>query len=164
MRGPVKSNYVRRQTLGNPGRRDMRGEPQPINVKRADQPPPPPKELKGVAREEWQIVVPQLHACGLLSMLDLGALKTYCELVAVFDAAQADVQRRGAFAKDGAMNPSSKTLLRVSTLLNKMREAPGLTPQSRARLTGRGELPPNRADDEFARFLAGDSNGNGPAN
>jgi P27 family predicted phage terminase small subunit len=71
---------------GNPSRRkiDTR-EPQPSKL---PEPPDPPEFLSQAAKDEWWRIVPELHALGLLTVLDVKVLAAYCSAAAHFEAAE----------------------------------------------------------------------------
>jgi P27 family predicted phage terminase small subunit len=61
---------------GNPGRRALRAEPEPTIP---SEPPEPPSFLLPAAKDEWHRVAGELHALGLLTVLDVNLLAAYCE-------------------------------------------------------------------------------------
>jgi phage terminase small subunit len=60
---------------GNPGKRRIPPEPTP-EIEAAC--PDPPGFLGEYAREEWARVSPSLHACRLLTAMDIMPLSAYC--------------------------------------------------------------------------------------
>jgi P27 family predicted phage terminase small subunit len=156
-RGPTSENYIRRQTLNA---RRRRVEPAPIEVARPKDVPPPPKELKGEARHEWERCAPELHAANLLGTIDLGLLRDYCTLIPLLRAVHSDIEKRGAIIDErrGTLNPNCKIWLRLMQQLLRMREQLGMTAMSRARLAGKIAAP-SREKDEFDRFLDDDEPG-----
>jgi phage terminase small subunit len=74
-RRPLPTNW--KVLRGNHGKRPLnRNEPQP---EIPDKPPEPPDYLGGgYAREEWVRLVPELHALGLLTSIDVSLLGVYC--------------------------------------------------------------------------------------
>ena len=65
---------VLRELNGNAGKR-----PLPIEPKLEPCAPAPPEDLEGEARAEWDRIVPELLALGLLTRIDRSALVGYCE-------------------------------------------------------------------------------------
>ena len=61
---------------GNAGKRPVESEPEPTAP---DKPPDPPAFLSEDAQNEWWQVAPELHALGLLTILDVAALAVYCQ-------------------------------------------------------------------------------------
>jgi P27 family predicted phage terminase small subunit len=61
---------------GNPGKRAIPPEPEPIQPPKMPEAPP---FLTGYAADEWYRVGPELHRLGLLTVLDLGVFSAYCE-------------------------------------------------------------------------------------
>src|SRR6516225_3251030 len=70
---------------GNPGKRRIRDEPQPAIP---PEPPEPPGFLKPAAKDEWHRVAPEVHALGLLTVLDINLLAAYCESFARWQQAE----------------------------------------------------------------------------
>jgi P27 family predicted phage terminase small subunit len=75
MRGPPPTPNHLKLLRGNPGRRPIRDAPAPD---RAPECPAAPDFLAGYACDEWHAVAPQLHALGLLTVLDVAPLAAYC--------------------------------------------------------------------------------------
>jgi terminase small subunit-like protein len=61
---------------GNPGKRPIRPEPEPPIPEKLLE---PPAFLSEDAKNEWWRVVPELHALGLLTLLDITPLAAYCD-------------------------------------------------------------------------------------
>jgi P27 family predicted phage terminase small subunit len=60
---------------GNPGKRPIRDEPQPLAPAAAPEPPP---FLDAYATEEWVRLAAELHRLRLLTVVDLAVLGAYC--------------------------------------------------------------------------------------
>jgi P27 family predicted phage terminase small subunit len=61
---------------GNPGKRPLRPEPEP-NV--PAECPDPPNFLSKYAQDEWWRIAPRLHRIGLLTVVDIQAMASYCQ-------------------------------------------------------------------------------------
>ena len=61
--------------------------------------PPMPEHLSTAAREEWERIVPELLALGVLSKIDRGALSAYCTCHAMALAAEAAITEKGCWSK-----------------------------------------------------------------
>lgn len=62
---------------GNPGKRPIKkNEPKP---KQASRVPAPPQELGQKAKAEWRRVAKELHASGVLTLVDTKILANYCQ-------------------------------------------------------------------------------------
>ena len=86
---------------GNPGKRPIKPEPEPSVP---EKPPEPPDFLSEDAVNEWWRVAPELHALGLLTVLDIGPLAAYCQTYAHWMAAER------AIAIMAAKDPETKGL------------------------------------------------------
>ena len=61
---------------GNPGKRPIKPEPEPTVPEKL---PEPPAFLDEQAQNEWWRVAPELHALGLLTVVDTMPLAAYCD-------------------------------------------------------------------------------------
>ena len=61
--------------------------------------PTPPRNLKGEARAEWQRVVPELEAIGVLAVMDRAVLIRYCMAWAEWCDLQKKVEETGMLIK-----------------------------------------------------------------
>ena len=101
MRGRKPKPSHLRLVTGNPGRRPINDrEPAVIQGQTT-----PPLELNAPARREWRRVSKRLHAAGLLSPIDRGALAAYCQAYGVW------VQAEQALAHMAANDPVSFALM-----------------------------------------------------
>ena len=125
---------------GNPGK-------QRLNLKephfhRGNKPPVPPRHLNGVAREEWQRIVDELHQLGLLTTVDLNVFAVYCQTYARWVDAELQIAR-----PDGTMqltlttdkgneiyNPAVAVAMQAARDLVKYAVEFGFTPSSRSRI------------------------------
>ena len=78
---------------GNPGKRPIRPEPEPAVPAT---PPDPPEFLDEHAKNEWWRVAPELHALGLLTVLDLQPLAAYCQAYVHWVTAERALARMAA--------------------------------------------------------------------
>jgi P27 family predicted phage terminase small subunit len=127
----------------NPGHRPLNHkEPKPGTGV-----PEMPRWLSKAARKEWKSIVPILLQMKVLTVADGKALASYCEAVATFEMAQAQIQKFGVTIqlfrenKEGELvclgmktNPAvtiaDKQMQRIRAFATEF----GLTPASRARL------------------------------
>lgn len=111
--------------------------------------PPPgvpvaPKWLDKEARVEWDRVVPQLAALGVLTGLDGGALERYCVAHSNWIRAQRAVQKEGTVIKTPfgpQKNPNVKIALDERAAARLLATELGLSPSSRSRVKA-PEKPP----------------------
>lgn len=119
------------------------------DVKAGAPPTPDPEELGGEAAAEWNRVVPELDAAGVLSVVDRAALVAYCLAWSDLAAARDILAREGLLTSEPIQNSRGETIgerrklhpahqlherafRRVRSLLAEL----GLTPASRQRLEG----------------------------
>lgn len=126
---------------GNPGKRPLNeGEPQPAPLA-----PSCPPELSQAAKEEWNRLVPELVALGLMTRLDRAALAAYCQAYAIYlDAIQA-VQKYGQLVKSPneypMMSPYLTIANRQAEIMIRIASEFGFTPASRSRISAAEPLP-----------------------
>ena len=75
MRGPPPTPTHLRLLRGNPSKRPIKPEPEPM---RSEEVPEPPPFVVGYAADEWRRIAPELHRMKLLSILDVMPLAAYC--------------------------------------------------------------------------------------
>jgi P27 family predicted phage terminase small subunit len=85
MPGPPPTPLHLRVIKGNPGKRRLRPEPEPVIETKCPDPPP---FVTGHAADEWWRVAPELHRIGLLTMVDTMLLAAYCMAYARWRAAE----------------------------------------------------------------------------
>ena len=138
-----------KQLEGNPGKRALNHEePQPDKVA-----PEMPKGMAKAAQREYKRMVPKLLKLGLLSEIDGKALASYCDAVAIIEAARRELKEHGQYYvshyadKDGNLvvgeiktNPAVNDLLKATAMKKSFEIEFGLTPASRAKL--KVEKPP----------------------
>lgn len=145
-RGPKAKPAALKFLAGNPGKRPVAsGRKQRLTLGI----PPCPPELTGEAAATWGDVSRELHAAGLLAVVDRGILAAYCLAVADLLAARDAINREGRWVKVPIQNskgdklgerivehPAVKMIDRASARIQKLGDSLGLTPASRARLEG----------------------------
>lgn len=140
-RKPKPTNLKRLQ--GNPGKRKLnKGEPTP---ERGDGPPDRPYGLatrRPTVAKQWDEVAPQLHELGLLTGLDVGALRLMLEHYQVALEALAEMRQQDGTLQlvrtdengVGRKHPMLQILRDNSTMYLKFAAEFGMTPSSRSRL------------------------------
>lgn len=140
---------------GNPGKRPLnKNEPKPKPIA-----PKCPAWLHKDAKREWKRIAPELERLGLLSVVDMAALATYCESWAQYKEAIEFIHKNGTVYpikdEDGKVkylqqvpqvSIANKALLNIRTLCAEF----GLTPGSRGRMS----LPGQKDEDAFEDFLS----------
>ena len=128
---------------GNPGRRAILPEPEPTVP---DKLPEPPGFLNEDAVNEWWRVVPELHALGLLTVLDVMPLAAYCAAFAHWIEAERLLSAMAAKdATSGLLVRGQAGSLMVNPLLKIARNAAadmvrfagefGMTPVARSHIS-----------------------------
>jgi P27 family predicted phage terminase small subunit len=136
---------------GNPGKRPL-NDREPVPTQGV---PPRPEWLDEEARTEWERIVPELAAMGLMARADRAALAAYCTAWSRWVAAEAQVRKYGTIVKspEKGFPMKSPYLCVADQALETMRKLMvefGLTPSSRSRIRVADGAP---ADDELDRFL-----------
>ncbi len=133
----------------------VKGTDQPCRI-RKDEPKPkfdkiePPKELNGVALEQWEVIVEQLQESKIISNIDVPALAMYCVAYSRWVYANQQIMESGCVVKnkEGIIMQSpffhvaNKSFAQMKSLLVEF----GMTPSSRTRIA---EVKIETADDEF---------------
>lgn len=135
---------------GNPGGRPLpKNEPKPkADTGRC------PTRLKGMARKEWNRLVPILKDAGLFTRVDRNAMAMYCDQYSIYCEAMKSINDVGAVIKDSqnrpAQNPYFRVANKASGIMSRMLVEFGMTPSSRSRVQ---VVPPEGAtQDEWADF------------
>lgn len=167
-RGPQAKPTVLKLISGNPGKR-------PLNLADGVSPevrvPDAPKHLTADAAKEWRRVSKELHALGLISLIDRAALALYCQawghMVLLERSLGADVELDRAQGGDGAAafyfttDKGYQAQAVKVQLINSLREqvhrylkAFGMDPSSRSRVTpsAQGTLPGMETPTGWAAF------------
>jgi hypothetical protein len=109
MPGPPPTPLNLRILRGNPGKR-----PLPVNEPRpeiAEVCPEPPPFLDRYAAAEWQAVAPQLHALGLLTVVDVACLSAYCSAYATWRTHRRELGTHGR-QRSGDERPDNQRQIR----------------------------------------------------
>jgi P27 family predicted phage terminase small subunit len=162
MPGPPPTPNVIKLMKGNPGKRRLADEPKP---KIPETVPEPPDFLHSYACDEWYRVVPELHRLGLLTVLDVMPLASYCAAYCHWRQAAEALSRvtalnpdtsAGLLVKRADGNPTPNPLIGIArkASADMVRYAAefGMSPAARARISaGVGfEPPPNKFDGLIA--------------
>jgi P27 family predicted phage terminase small subunit len=160
-RKPLPENV--RQLRGNPGNAKPINEPKP-------QPKTPtcPSWLPSEAKNEWKRVTAELDRIGMLTLVDRGALATYCEAWALLKQAEEEIARYGMVIytldrelrdEDGNVvqllataktNPAVRVAHSSMQYVRAFAAEFGLTPSSRSRIN-----LPKPTDDDLKELLGG---------
>lgn len=151
MRGRKPKPTAVKRLAGNPGKRALNNaEPRPRVVR-----PRPPAHLSDEEKEKWKSVVEKLHPLGLVTVLDLDQLSTYCVIWMRWVKAEKMVREKGEIIKTAAgniiQNPYLSIANRALDQLNKLGAEFGMTPSSRSRV--KTDIPD--ADSELEQMLFG---------
>lgn len=151
MRGRKRKPTALKILTGNPGKRALNDrEPIPQAI-----PPTPPAWLAKEALVEWDRLVAELAALGIITRLDMAILAGYCQAWARVVKLEATVAKKGGaviVSPTGGPYPSpwQAALNKAYELVHKFGSELGLTPSARARLqTGGGGQP----QDPFEKYL-----------
>ncbi len=109
----------------------------------------PPAVLQGVALQVWQDTVPELKTAGIGTRVEANALACYCQAVADFHAAQAEINRLGLVVQTErgfTKNPACTIKNQAFQLILKFANAFGLTPASRGKVAFTPPPKPSRFD------------------
>lgn len=145
-RGPKPKKPALKILAGNPGHRPI----PPASGHRVRRGAPVrPVELTGEAAAEWDRLVPDLDAAGLLAVTDRGILAAYCLAVTDMLAARDAINREGRIVSEVIQNsrgdvlgkrlrehPACRMLERASGRVDKYAAALGITAAARSRLEG----------------------------
>jgi P27 family predicted phage terminase small subunit len=134
---------------GNPGKRPIKPEPEPAV---SENPPEPPAFLSEDATNEWWRVAPELHALGLLTVLDHMPLAAYCEAYSrwvmadrmLAAMAESDEETKGLTIRGSSGNSMQNPLVKIArnAAADMVRFAGefGMTPVARSHLSAAGGL------------------------
>lgn len=130
----------------------LRGTLQPCRVNERE--PKPPKGIvkmpKGLTREEkrhWKSVANDLESAGILTVLDVQALRLYCRVYTQWCDANSKLESFGSVIKGSHGTPMLSPYFKVSRtcmeqMLALLREF-GMTPSSRTRIRTEKDEPDN---------------------
>jgi P27 family predicted phage terminase small subunit len=158
---PTKLKLLR----GNPGKRAIRPEPEPLPVEDA---PAALRILRGDALDEWKRVTKELQRLRMLTVVDLHPLAAYCQACGrwmtasdtLARMADADPVTHGLMVKGSLGNPIQNPLVKIAdrAAADMVRYAAefGFTPVARTRIaagnggSGEGDERPSK----FSGLLA----------
>jgi P27 family predicted phage terminase small subunit len=145
---PTRLKLIR----GNPGRRRLRPEPEPLRLSEC---PEPPAHVAGFGAEEWRRIAPELHRLGLLTLLDTRAFEAYCVSYGRWRQAEQALVDAELIVPGSSQNQVANPLLKIATQaardLIRFGAEFGLTPSARARVAAGRVLP---EDSKFGDLLA----------
>jgi P27 family predicted phage terminase small subunit len=160
MRGPPPTPLRLRLLRGNPGKRPLRPEPEPM---RSAQCPERPPFVTGHAADEWDRVAPELHRLGLLTLVDVHPFAVYCTSYArwrlavetLARMAQDDRETHALLVKtdkgDLRRNPLVRIVADAAADMVRFAGEFGMTPVARSRLAaGVGGQPLGKFDGLIA--------------
>ena len=115
-----------------------------------------PAHLAGEALAEWNRIVPQLQACGILSVIDGSALAAYCQVYGRWVEAELAAKASGGLVVQSTHGTPMQNpyMLIARQCIDQMRQYLtefGMTPSSRLRVSARGE---GKAQDPLEAFIA----------
>ena len=119
---------------GNPGKRKLNDqEPQPDITM-----PEPPAILSEQALAQWDVVAPQLHQMGVLTMIDATALEMYCVAYGNWCEAQEKIRKFGPLTKSPSGHLQQSPYMQIANKAFEQMRAMlpefGMTPSSRSGL------------------------------
>lgn len=146
-RGPRPRSAALKLLAGNPGKRPAQSGGSAMTPGEPER----PAELVGEAAREWDRLIPELEAAGLLATVDRGILSAYCLAVADLLAAAEAINTHGRWLMVPIQNskgdnlgerviehPAVKTQDKASARVKTLGAELGLTPAARLRLEGGG--------------------------
>jgi P27 family predicted phage terminase small subunit len=118
--------------------------------------PSPPSFLGKVAREEWRRVIPDLHAKGLLTVVDRGAITMYCQDWARWVQYEKFIDEMGAtyVTENGypVQRPEVALAQKYQAAAAARANSFGFNPAARTRI----EVPEPKTEDPDDAFIFGD--------
>lgn len=152
-RGPPAQPTVLKIERGNPGKRALNHDEPELTRASSTK---PPASLKGRARKEWVQLADELIEKGVLTVADLTAFETYCQLVGECDTYERLIRRVGR--TDAHKLGYAGFLLKLRAQQKQYAAELGLTPSSRSGV--KAVKKPDPADAKRRRFFGG-SGGSG---
>lgn len=151
MRGRKPKPTALKQLEGNPGKRAVnKKEPKPVS-----EIPSCPNHLQGIARQEWNRIVKELKALGMITKLDRAALAICCTAYADYVKACNKLKKEGEviISEKGGMyqNPWVAIKKRSMDQIAKFYAEFGMTPSSRSRI----QVDVNTPEEELEKMLFG---------
>ena len=128
-------------------------EPRPEKVR-----PKRPEELDLDAAAEWDRIVPQLEALGVLSEVDGAALAIYCDAYSQWINANREIAAYGMLVDTGMgglkANPAVAIARQAMSMCHRLLSEFGCTPASRGKVKVKSEAPTDALSDFLARRKA----------
>lgn len=147
MRGRKPTPTTLKLLKGNPGHRPINdAEPKPA---KAAKPPAPPRGMNHRAKTHWRKLAKQLHATGLLTVIDEDALARYCNLHVLLRDAQRTIEKQGfttiSDRGNEVQHPAVMVADKCISQLNRLAAEFGMTPSSRSRVVADDAPGKNKA-------------------
>jgi P27 family predicted phage terminase small subunit len=147
MRGRIPRATADKLLRGNPGRRPLNSSEPDVQVVKVL--PRPPKDLGKIGAAKWRSKGKELISAGVLTALDLDALKRFCRWheISVKVSKKMDLDQLGAVQSTNLLNTYSM----ASKAMRQLEQEFGMTPASRSRVKASNP----KQQDLFGSFLAG---------
>jgi P27 family predicted phage terminase small subunit len=147
MRGRIPRATADKLLRGNPGRRPLNSSEPDVQLVKVL--PRPPKDLGRIGAAKWRSKGKELIAAGLLTALDLDALKRFCRWyeISVKASKKMDLDQLGGIQSTNLLNAYSM----ASKAMRQLEQEFGMTPASRSRV----KVVNPKQEDLFGRFLNG---------
>ncbi len=148
----------------------LQGTDQPCRMNPNEPPalpgvPEPPTFLDDIARKEWLRITPELEVRGLIEVIDLAILTTYCTAWSQLCRAERALTIEGAVVVDtyGRMvaSPHAKLAATARSQLVQASREMGLSPSSRATVTTAPRATDTKRDAVRAKFFGNAAAGGG---
>jgi P27 family predicted phage terminase small subunit len=149
MRGRPPKPTALKLIQGNPGKRPLNE----LEPKAQPGIPDCPAHLDDVARAEWDRIMKELAAMGLLAPADRATIAGYCTAYSLAVKCEQVLAKVGpVYTKDGMVksNPAAGILLKALSTMQRLASELGLSPASRTRI----HTSPAEAKNEFEQFLS----------
>lgn len=98
----------------------------------------PPADLGAIARKEWNRIAPILNARRVITIADMGILRSYCTSYGLMVMSQKQIDRDGVMMK-GKRHPCFSVLNSAQQTLRLAANELGLSPVSRSRAAMRDD-------------------------
>ena len=148
-RGPKPAPPPLKLLKGTQASRINKDEPKPPLVR-----PERPEALDTFGRAEWDRIVPQLEAMGILAAVDGAALALYCSAYSQWIRADLEVHIRGMLVDTGSggvkANPAVTMAHMARAQMHSLLSEFGATPAARSRVKARDD---GKSKDALGEFL-----------
>lgn len=153
MRGRKPKPTALKMAEGNPGKRALnRNEPQPDGRM-----PICPSHLSAPAKTEWKRIAKALHAAGLLTVVDRGALAAYCQCYGRWVEAEQRLAETPALIKAPSgyvqQSPWLGVVNKQMELMGRYMAELGITPASRSRIALPDAMKQGRQINNIVRVI-----------